>query len=302
MFGKLVGIGGAQPVDKMIPNATARSRSQEGPPIERSSERADGVRRRRLILSDAVREDVIPRLLAQHAPVVAQAAVTEAQVIELADMSLQGKGEDAVAFVTSLHERGYAAELLYLSLLSPAAALLGQYWEDDVCNFADVTVGLVHLQNAMRALGPAFFKGHPLTAATGPRVLLMPLPGEQHTFGLTMLADFFRRAGWNTWSGTVSDRATMSRMVSSEWVDMVGFSVACDNMLDSVRREIDVIRQASRNRDVVVMVGGPPFVQEALLAQEVGADGTARDGMQAVAAAQRLLPRRFKERGRDAAS
>jgi methanogenic corrinoid protein MtbC1 len=260
------------------------------------------MRRRRLILSQTVREEVIPRLLAQLPPQLSQAAVTEAQIIELADISLQGQGDEAIAFVTSLQQRGYAADVLYLSLLSPAAALLGQYWENDVCNFADVTIGLVHLQQAMRALGPAFFEGHPLKAPVGPRALLMPLPGEQHTFGLSMLADFFRRAGWNTWSGTVETSAALREMVSSEWVDVVGFSVACDDMLDGVRREIEVAREASRNRDLVVMVGGPPFVREALLAQKVGADGTAKDGLQAVAAAQRLLPRRFKERGRDAAS
>lgn len=289
-------------MEKMTPNASAHVRSQEGDPADRLNLRADPGRRRRLILSDAVREEVIPRLLAHRSAHPAHATVTEGQIIELADMSLQGKGEESIAFVTSLLDRDLPAETLYLSLLAPAAALLGQYWEDDVCNFADVTIGLVHLQQAMRALGPAFFEGHPLKAPTGPRALLMPMPGEQHTFGLTMLADFFRRAGWNTWSGTVSDTAALRQMVRAEWVDMVGFSVACDDMVEAVRREIQGVRDASFNRGVVVMVGGPPLVLDSSLAHKMGADGTAKDGLQAVAAAQRLLPRRFKERGREAAS
>ncbi len=286
-------------MDKMIPNAAMHGRSQEVEPNDRQPPRPDRVRRRRLILTDAVREEVIPRLLAKRP---AQAAVTEAQIIELADMSLQGHGDEVVAFVTALQKNGFAADTLYLSLLSPAAALLGQYWEDDVCNFADVTIGLVHLQQAMRALGPAFFSGNALKAPVGPRALLMPLPGEHHTFGLTMLADFFRRAGWNTWSGTVVDHAALKQMVSAESVDLIGFSVACDNMLDTVRHAIEIVREASRNRDLVVMVGGPPFVVDASHARKVGADGTAKDGLQAVAEAQRLLPRHLKERGRDAAS
>ena len=285
----------------MIPNATAQFRSVEDP-SDQPQPRGDTAWRRRLILSDAVRQEVIPRLLAQRPPQTVPVAVTATQIVELADMSLAGKGEDAILFVTALVRRGYLADSLYLDLLAPAAALLGQYWEDDVCNFADVTIGLVHLQQAMRALGPAFFSGHPLKTPTGPRALLMPLPGEQHTFGLAMLADFFRRAGWKTWSGTVADTAELLRMVSGEWVDVVGFSVACDDKLDSVRQEIEGVRQAARNRDVVVMVGGPPLVRDATLARQLGADGTAKDGLQAVAAAQRLLPRRFKERGRDAAS
>lgn len=297
-----MGMEGTQPVEKMTPNATAQNRSQEVDHGDRGFQRGDRVLRRRLILSQTVRAEVIPQLLAQHPPAVSPVAVTEAQIIELADLALQGQGDAAVALVTSLHQRGYPAETLYLSLLAPAAALLGQYWEDDVCNFADVTIGLVYLQNAMRALGPAFFEGHKLKGPTGPRAVLMPLPGEQHTFGLSMLADFFRRAGWNTWSGTLVDEAALMQMVSSEWIDVIGFSVACDDMLIAVRREIEVVRQRSRNRDVVVMVGGPPFVQDPSLARQVGADGTASDGLRAVAAAQRLLPRRLKERGHEAAS
>ncbi|MDH5177200.1 MAG: cobalamin B12-binding domain-containing protein [Gammaproteobacteria bacterium] len=40
--------------------------------------------------------------------------------------------------------------------------------------------------------------GQPPATDTLPRLrraLLIPMPGEQHTFGLMIVADFFRRAG-----------------------------------------------------------------------------------------------------------
>lgn len=286
-------------MDEMTFHANPVTRSPETD-SDRLPARVDRTRRR-LILAEAVRSDVIPGLLARRS-VPTRPAIADSQIVALAELTLHGGGSEAVAFVTAMLRDGHAAEALYLDLLSPAAALLGQYWVDDVCNFADVTIGLVHLQQAMRALEQAFFAGAALAGPSGPRAMLLPLPGEQHTFGLGMLADFFRRAGWHTWSGTVADSAALRAAVAGEWVDVVGFSLACDEMLDPVRREIASVRAASRNRAVVVMVGGPPFVADESLARRVGADGTAKDGLQAVAAAERLLPRRVKERGRGAAS
>ena len=285
----------------MTPNAIALNRTQtEEPPNglgDPSPPRSDGKQRRRSILTRAVQQDVIPRLLEQRGtPPSDQKRIAAEQIVQLADITLHADGPAAVAFVTHLLNRGHSAESLYLDLLSPTAALLGQYWENDTCNFADVTIALGQLQLAMRALSPAFFGKRTLPTPTGPRAFLMPLPGEQHAFGLTMLADFFRRAGWNTWSGVVADAAGLRAMVASEWVDLVGFSLACDEMLDAARRHIALVRQASRNPAVAIMVGGPPFVRDPLLAELVGADGTARDGLQAVAAAHDLLPRRDDRR------
>ena len=78
-------------------------------------------------------------------------------------------------------------------------------------------------------------------------------------------------------------------MVRSEWVAMLGFSLACDDRLDAVRSEIRRVRQASRNPNIAVMVGGPGFSADPALAAQVGADGTATDGRQAVLQAALLV-------------
>lgn len=286
-------------MDKMTQTSAALTRPTpaEAPPLgEHAPSRADGPQRRRSILTRAVQQEVIPRLLGQRGPAIAEPVepkrITEVHVAELAAITLQADGPAAIAYATALLDDDLSAETLYLDLLSPAARLLGQYWTDDVCNFADVTIGLGHLQQAMRALGPAFFGRAALAVPAGPRAFLMPLPGEQHAFGLTMLADFFRRAGWNTWSGLVADSGELCAMVRAEWVDLVGFSLACDEMIEVATREIAAVRRASRNPAVVVMVGGPPFLSNPGLAAQIGADGTARDGLQAVATAESLLPSR----------
>lgn len=246
---------------------------------------------RRGILTQAIELDVIPWLLAGRQPVVPVDAVTVEQVAQLTDLTL-GLSESAVAgFIGEMQTRGFQAESLYLDLLTPSARRLGQFWVDDVCDFTQVTTGLWRLQNAMRGLSPAFLASARAVGRPVGRALLVPLPGEQHTFGLSMVFDFFRRAGWSVWSGPVASRGELATMVRSEWVDVLGFSFACDERIDQARAEIQAVRQASRNPAIAVMVGGPPFVADPSLAAAVGADGTAVDGLQAVTEAGELMRR-----------
>jgi methanogenic corrinoid protein MtbC1 len=258
--------------------------------------------RRRAILTRTVELDVIPRLLIAHpmpvaplAPAVASLLVTAVHVADLVGLVLSRGEPEAVAFVEAMHDQGAAAESLYLDLLAPAARRLGEMWEDDTCDFTDVTIGLWRLQNAMRELSPSFLRVAD-TATQGPRVLLVPLPGEDHTFGLSMVYEFFRRAGWNAWSGPVESSADLRGLVRREWVEVIGFSLACDEKLDVVRAEIRSVRRASMNPSLAVLVGGPGFTVNPWLAAEVGADGTATDGRQAVLQAQALVDLAAKRR------
>ena len=247
--------------------------------------------RRRTILTRTVQLDVIPRLLVAHnAQLQTPPAldVSPAHVAELVGLVLARGEPAAIAFVESIRAQGAGAEAIYLDLLAPAARRLGVMWEEDACDFTEVTVGLWRLQSAMRELSPSFLD-QPTQRTDGPRILLVPLPGESHTFGLSMVYEFFRRAGWNAWSGPVADSADLAAMVRAAHVDVVGFSLSCDERLETVYSEIRAVRRASRNPRLSVMVGGPPFAINPLLAAQLGADGTATDGRQAVAQAQALV-------------
>lgn len=111
-----------------------------------------------------------------------------------------------------------------------------------------------------------------------------------------MVFDFFCRAGWNAWTGPLETRGELASMVRGQWIDVVGFSLACDERLDAARAEIRAVRAASRNPGLAVMVGGPPFVANPALAASIGADGTALDGLQAVTNAHALLRRDHERR------
>ena len=124
----------------------------------------------------------------------------------------------------------------------------------------------------------------------------MPAPGEQHTFGLSMVAEFFARSGWEVVGVMDPMSSPFEDKVKSEWFDLVGISAGSSTRLDGIRSCIDAVRRHSHNRAVTVMVGGPLFIVHPELVEQLGADGVATDGRQAPLLADRLLGRRVKGR------
>ncbi len=246
-----------------------------------------------------IEQDIIPRLVRAHRdPVVAPAPapavlVTPDDLHHFLPLILAAEDTGWQAMLERLLTRGIGVDEIYLGLLTPAARELGRMWESDLCAFTDVTVALGRMQRIMRTLSPAFGREveHP---ADGRRVLLLPAPGEQHTFGLSIVAEFFRRAGWEVVGDTEARVADPAALVRREWFDVIGISVGLESRLDWLKSGISAVRNASRNKAIGVMVGGPVFVANPERAAELGADGTAVDGRQAPVMAEQLLEQRMQ--------
>jgi len=246
-----------------------------------------------------IEQDIIPRLVRAHRePATAIAAVPLAQVTpsdlqQFLPLILGPDDSGWQTLVDTLLARGVGVDEIYLNLLTPAAREMGRMWDEDLCQFTDVTVALGRMQRVMRTLSPAFGReiGH---LPDGRRILLLPAPGEQHTFGLSIVAEFFRRAGWEVVGDTEARASDPAALVRSEWFDVIGISVGLESRLDWLSSGIAAIRHASRNRAIGVMVGGPVFVANPERVAEVGADITASDGRQAPVMAEQLLEQRLQ--------
>ncbi|WP_153061378.1 hypothetical protein [Escherichia coli] len=79
-----------------------------------------------------------------------------------------------------------------------------------------------------------------------------------------------------------------------DWYDMFGLSVSTSDSIPEVASGILDMREASANRDVFVMVGGPMAAQIPNLAQLCGADSMACEASVAVQAANGGVARRVK--------
>ena len=263
-------------------------------------------------LTQFIRGQVIPRLAQAHglavsmpsaspsvvisAPIV-PAAPSAKDVSDFADLAFQTDSATVVARIEALVATGVSMDRVYLDWVAPAARQLGCDWDTDRANFSEVTLGLWRLQQSLHALSPKFHEAE--KNSTSPRrALLVSAPKEQHTLGLFMLSEFFRRAGWDVWSDLPSDYSEVATKVSEEWYDLVGISVGSEVKLEALTVAVTKLRHVSRNPDVVVMVGGPIFVDHPEFAVAAGADFTAQDAPDAVSRGERAVSARTSEQFR----
>lgn len=248
------------------------------------------------LLAKALESEVIPRLVLSRRPADAPAGrsdpdrpgPTRHDVETLAGHAIRGDVAAATAFVGTLRARNVPTPRIYLELFAPTARHLGDLWEADLCDFASVTIGLCCLQQLLLDSS----RSGRLRTGGGPterRVLLAPVPGEQHSFGLAMVGEFFRREGWTVTSGTGAGTGELVATVRAQWFSVIGFSLSDESRLDALAGLIREVRRASCNPQIGVLVGGHIFVDQPELGVLVGADATATDGQQAVLKAEALL-------------
>lgn len=248
-------------------------------------------------LAKMVETEIIPRLMLAHsaAPVASEATGEETALgpkttESFAKMVLTKEPESLIAFVGSLLRSGVSMETIYVELMMPAARLLGDYWDEDTISFTDVTIGLSRLQQVVRTLGwKRVHADGPDHSA--PSALFAPVTTEQHTFGLFIIEDFFRRAGWRTWIETSGADEDAVEMVRCHWFDLVGLSASSDTEPGRIASIIGDIRKASRNPGVFILVGGRLFIERPELVSLVGADATAPGGGEALLIANKAVRR-----------
>lgn len=246
-----------------------------------------------------IEAEIIPRLMLAHpgssndpmVPADPPPAPGPAQVARLTDLILHRDAASAPAYVRSLYLGGLPLVPLFLDLLGPVAQHLGAMWEADLCDFTQVTVGLWRLQQIVYEYSPVFQREARVRAVTR-RAMLVPAPGSQHTFGVVIVAEFFRRAGWEVHGEPNASAASITTHVAREWFDLLGLSVGAECQVPAVASAILTLRKASLNPAMVVMVGGPVVPLVADFVARVGADGSAPDAAAAVILAENLVPLR----------
>jgi methylmalonyl-CoA mutase cobalamin-binding domain/chain len=245
-----------------------------------------------------IESEIIPRLMVAHAIAIPEAVFTDdepvisAREIEaFAPLVMQVEADALLLHVEAILARGVAFNTVMVDLLAPTARLLGEFWEDDRCDFVDVTMGLWRLQEVVHEIfGRVPAESGP--AGGGRRALFAPMPGEQHSFGTVMIEDIFRRAGWQTDRLSEAETSDLLKRAAEDCFDLIGLTVSCDCHIEILPSIIAALRNVSRNPRVCVMVGGRVFNENPDLAVHVGADGTAIDAKLAPKVAGQLVRKR----------
>jgi methanogenic corrinoid protein MtbC1 len=210
-----------------------------------------------------------------------KSAIDLAQIQILAQACLQGL-DAARQVVFGWQRQGQSLEDIYLQGITPCARLLGEWWCADRLDFAMTTIASTHLQQLLHDFSSEFLNESP-QPAQGLSLLLLSEPGAQHSMGLFMLSEFFKRAGWSVVVGVPQDVVEFQRLFQSEWFDAVGISISTDRQLALLATLLPKLRTQSDNLNLHVFVGGPMAMGAPERLNGLSAQVLAQDAPQTVA-------------------
>jgi excisionase family DNA binding protein len=185
---------------------------------------------------------------------------------------LAGDARGAWGVVEAALAAGAELEEIYLEVLAPAMASIGERWER-----GELDVSMEHRASgiAMRLigrLGPRFVR----RGRTRGAVVVGAPAGERHALPVALVSDLLRQHGWEVsdLGADVPDESFVHAVVNTPDVVAVGVSVTTDAGLESARRAFAALRAAVPQ--VTLVVGGRAVSNEAL-GLDLGADLVALD-------------------------
>jgi MerR family transcriptional regulator, light-induced transcriptional regulator len=244
-------------------------------------------------LASVIALDIIPRLLMGHRveeradPQTRQRGrFTDRDRATFLSDSLQLSAPQLSAKLREMMMWGHDLDSVLLDLMAPVARTLGEMWERDAVTFIDVTIAVQRMQQVLRDICQS-----ETSDTYGPHALLLPAPGESHSFGLVIVSELFRKRGWYVAGGLPVTQRVLVNMVNTQPYAVVGFSLSNDALLADLKAAIKRVRKSSAYRDVLVIVGGRAFDGKTHLAAEIGADAAFADAAEVVTFADQVAAR-----------
>ena len=244
-----------------------------------------------------IESEIIPRLLkaervdTSHLSLVPPSRLmpSQTEIETFVELCISQDPDAAQAFVNRMLAEGLNTDHIFLELITPAARFLGTQWETDRMDFSQVTHGLVRLHAIAHEIGFAYQDG-PLIRGDVKRAMIASAPGSEHILGPTIVAEFFRKEGWQVVVEISPSANELVQAVSNEWFDTVGLSVSIEKQLTDLAMLVAKIKRFSRNPRVAVLLGGPIFTIRDLRAEDFGAGGICTNAKDAVSLAMSLQP------------
>jgi methanogenic corrinoid protein MtbC1 len=184
----------------------------------------------------------------------------------------------------------YSIAELFLKLITPAARHLGDLWDQDRLTFAEVTLGLLRMQNMTHHYGP-LSRRTTRQSATRLRIMVASAPGSQHLLGLAMVSEFFVSDGWDVHVEASSTRQSLLDAVHADRFDVLGLSVGLREQLRALPSLIKAFRSRSLNPRLCILLGGAALAQDGTAARTYGADAVCVDPVAATHLARQLVLR-----------
>jgi corrinoid protein of di/trimethylamine methyltransferase len=209
----------------------------------------------------------------------------DSQFSGIRDDVISGDDDSLLGHIQELLDKGASAHDILHKGMIPAMEVVGARFKN-----GDLFIPEVLL--SARAMNNALVKLEPKLAAdkkeAGRRVLIGTVKGDMHDIGKNMVAVMLKGVGFDVVDiGINVDTQEFIRRVREEKPDILGLSALLTTTMDQMRVVIEALKEQGLRDSVAVMVGGAPVNKK--FADGIGADGWAKDAVEAIDVAKTLL-------------
>ena len=195
----------------------------------------------------------------------AQKAIGDPMSTAMAYALCDREDDSAHLIVDDLLAAGLSVEDVCLDHLAPAARRLGEWWEEDKLPFTEVTVATARIQSLLRKM-PSERAASPRLTAKG--AFFASVPGEEHTLGVMMAADMFRRNGWDVSLLVGQSHDILVSKLSRDDRPVIGLSCSGDHSFAALKRLMTGLRKS--RPDAQILLSGQIVNQPDRIAQLPG--------------------------------
>lgn len=175
------------------------------------------------------------------------------------------------------------ARTVYLHVLMPAQAALGELWTNGQISVADEHVATNITLSEMARLRQMITPKPSL----GKRAVITSVTGDSHMVGGRAVADFLQLDGWQVdLLGENMPAEEIRCYLERRGCDVLGVSITLPEVLPEVKRTVALLRALPECPRIIV--GGPAAATLSDTAQDLGVDAIVRSAAEAVATARKL--------------
>lgn len=198
---------------------------------------------------------------------------------------LKGKREDVTEAVTAALANGLkAGELLYEAMI-PAMAEVGRLFEANEYYVPEMLIAARAMKAGLALLRPELVKED---IEPQGKVILGTVKGDLHDIGKNLVSIMLEGAGFEIIDlGVDVSPDDFVRAAQENEADVIGLSALLTTTMPSMRDTVEALEETGMRDTVKVIIGGAPVTQK--YADEIGADGYARDAAAAANLVKSLL-------------
>jgi len=169
-----------------------------------------------------------------------------------------------------------------------ALRTVGERWEEGEIYLPEMILAAEAMKAAMAVLQPEILRRGG-KARQSLCCVLGTVRGDIHDIGKSIVGAMLEAAGFRVVDlGTDVDTDRFVNAVRAEKASFVGLSALLTTTMPEMKIVIEALQEAGLRSTVRVVIGGAPVTGE--YAAEIGADGFARDGLEAMRLFQRISP------------